>query len=371
MNHRIVTKWVAIVYALAILGASVFPLHHANASDPELAKALKSASENELRAEFRRRFQGRIRAPQTLQADRIARSAPSALSKVTNGALIRESRARMIWGPDTRTDWYGVSDPALRSLAKASVALVDANSVSPAGNNMLRLKTRPLKNAKNLCSGQPFEDQPSEAAFCSGTLIAPDQVLTAGHCVRIASSETDGRYLKEIDFVFGYRLESKTGDPTLIPASQVFTGGRVLRRIENHGTDYWDWAVLQLSTKVPPSVAEPVTNWNLGPVRQAQRVFVIGFPDGMPLKYVPGATVLDPSNSKYFLATVSTFAGNSGSGIYDEASKSLVGIFYGGSTDYEPDSESNSCNVATQCYGSDCPGDPGEYVTRISLVKHP
>jgi len=171
--------------------------------------------------------------------------------------------------------------------------------------------------------------------------------------------------------VFGYRLESKTGDPTLIPASQVFTGGRVLRRIENHGTDYWDWAVLQLSTKVPPSVAEPVTNWNLGPVRQAQRVFVIGFPDGMPLKYVPGATVLDPSNSKYFLATVSTFAGNSGSGIYDEASKSLVGIFYGGSTDYEPDSESNSCNVATQCYGSDCPGDPGEYVTRISLVKHP
>ncbi|PTL84207.1 hypothetical protein DAT35_12305 [Vitiosangium sp. GDMCC 1.1324] len=54
-----------------------------------------------------------------------------------------------------------------------------------------------LGTAYNLCTSQRFRDDPT-AAFCSGTRIDDDLVLTAGHCVTSANDCTNTR------FVFNY-----------------------------------------------------------------------------------------------------------------------------------------------------------------------
>ena len=91
----------------------------------------------------------------------------------------------------------------------------------------------------------------------------------------------------------------------------------------------------------------------------------ICFPSGIPLKYAPGAEIRDISKPEFFVANLDTFGGNSGSGVYDQATKELVGILVRGDTDYVLDSGCRGDNV--------CPssGSLGEDVTRISLEPSP
>lgn len=78
-----------------------------------------------------------------------------------------------------------------------------------------------------------------------------------------------------------------------------------------------------------------------------------------------GAQVRDISNPGYFKADLDTFGGNSGSGVYDQATKKLVGVLVKGDTDYKED-PAKQCMIAHVCPRySDC---LGEDVTRVSVV---
>jgi hypothetical protein len=83
------------------------------------------------------------------------------------------------------------------------------------------------------------------------------------------------------------------------------------------------------------------------------------------LKSAPGAEVRDTANQSFFKADLDTFGGNSGSGVFDQGTKKLIGVLVRGDTDYEKD-PSGKCTIAHVCPRySDC---RGEDVTRIGLV---
>lgn len=94
----------------------------------------------------------------------------------------------------------------------------------------------------------------------------------------------------------------------------------------------------------------------------------------MPLKYAPNAHVHDDTNDASFVADLDTFGGNSGSGVYDQASKKLVGILVQGEVDFVLD-KTRGCYLVNVCphIGSHVEGTrincSGEKVSRISQVR--
>jgi V8-like Glu-specific endopeptidase len=206
---------------------------------------------------------------------------------------------------------------------------------------------------------------PEHRAFCSGTLVGEDVVLTAGHCVREISNNAEIPYVDSVSYVFGYRVESD-GAPGAsdIPDVQIFRGKAV---IAGELFDKTDWALVRLERPVPPSIAVPVRTSRSTPVQKGQNIFVVGYPSGLPLKYAPNAEVRDVSDPAYFIANLDTFGGNSGSGVYDAASNALIGVLVRGETDYVKDETANCVRVNV------CPslGCNGEEITRVSLVPAP
>jgi V8-like Glu-specific endopeptidase len=331
-------------------------------------KAVSAATDEQLLAEFRRRYDARTRprardlafapAPELAPAP----GAVSELAKYDEVTLVRAVKltARAIYGPkDERQDFYDLTDDGLRTLARATVALFTAGAVQPSGAKV-SIKTKTLREAEKLCPGEKFEGQPS-GAFCSGTLIAPDTVLTAGHCVSEISGGSSPGPVSDTRFVFGYWMSDATTPPKEIPSEQVFSGKEA---INGEFSETRDWAVVRLDRPVPETLAKPVIDWAVEPLRKDQKVFTFGFPSGIPLKYAPNAPVRDIKQT-FYVAELSTFSGNSGSGVYDQATKKLAGVLVRGEVDYLKDN-ANKCQRVHFCPRGGC---RGEDVTRIDIVR--
>ncbi len=151
--------------------------------------------------------------------------------------------------------------------------------------------------------------------------------------------------------------------PNAVSPDQVFAGKELVAAGDIASKR--DWALVRLARPVPAAVAEPVTAWNKDPVAVGQRVFVVGYPSGIPLKYAPGAQVRDQSNTAFFVANLDTFGGNSGSGVYDEKTGKLIGVLVRGDADFVKDN-TQQCNRIHICPSTGC---RGEDVTRLSVVS--
>ncbi len=337
----------------------------------DAVRAVQHATDDEIRTELQRRHEERHDVPKTLQRNGASRSLKIGLGIYDDATLaqaVRAARAsgRVIYGVDDREDWYQIKDDGIKRLASASVALFSAASLEPSASGEMTLKAKTLAESWGLCRNETFAEQ-ATGAFCSGTLVGDDVVLTAGHCAREISNNPNVPYVNAVNFVFGYRVDTPGSPGTLsIPANQVFQGKQVLAG-ELAGERGRDWSLIELDRPVPASVAKPVSAWRTTPVMPDESVFVIGYPSGLPLKYAPGAGIRQINDPVYFVANLDTFGGNSGSGVYDAATQELVGILVRGDTDYVKD-EAQNCLRVNICPTSGC---RGEDVTRISLVPKP
>ena len=380
MLHRIASRHAAPL-AFAVLTAafaSMLP-PYARADDlDEAVRAVEQATDAELLDELQRRRDELRDAAKAAGEGLTGRDVQTGLRRLDDQTLAKavrvvEGNGRVIYGPDDRKDWHEIEDEAVKRLASASVALFAAVQLEAEGAGALKLKTAPLGEradllgkGETLCPEERFAKQ-ATGAFCSGTLVKEDMVLTAGHCVREISANGNLPYITAVSFVFGYRVE-QPGSPgtTSIARQQVFKG-RQVEGGELSGGRGRDWALVRLEHPVPAALAAPVTRWRSAAPTQGQGVFVIGYPSGLPLKYAPGASVRDTSDPAYFVANLDTFGGNSGSGVYDTATGELAGVLVRGETDYVR-YKGEACVRAYACPTSGC---RGEDVTRIAIVPKP
>jgi V8-like Glu-specific endopeptidase len=267
----------------------------------------------------------------------------------------RAPRPSTIYGDDDRLDVYQVKNPVLKKLEASTVGLFHdwGVTVDPMSGKA-KLATSSYSEEYNLCKDEPFYDQRT-GAFCSGSLVAPDIIMTAGHCV------TSQEACVGTKFVFGFSIyNAKSGTPEQVTGSDVYGCKELIgREQEGQGAD---WALVRLDR--PVTDRKPLEISRSGSISKGTPLFVIGHPAGLPTKIAGGAKVRDDQTKGYFVANLDTYGGNSGSAVFNALTGLVEGILVRGENDYVY-RDGAGCRVSNRCPNDGC---RGEDVTRVAEV---
>jgi hypothetical protein len=273
------------------------------------------------------------------------------------------SEAKSIYGADDRLDYYA-SNPAMRVMADSVVSLWEAKDVRVAGDRAV-LSVMNFGRAAGLCPGERFAEQPI-GAFCSGTLVGEDVIMTAGHCV------LDQAKCADTKFVFGYGLKRAGEYPQSVPAGDVYGCKNIIKRDLDTDTGFLasifnggpgpDFAIIRLDRKV--AGRKPLPIHKKARPAKGDKLFVIGHPVGLPVKVAGSAKVRDAGPRYFFKADLDTFGGNSGSAVFNAGTKLIEGILVRGDVDFV--NSPAGCRMASVVPQD---GGRGEAVTKISVVE--
>ncbi len=261
-----------------------------------------------------------------------------------------ELTENVIYGQDGRQDVYQASE-ALKLLADSTVALIKNSELTQQGASTL-IAGESFAQSYQLCSSEKFREQ-NTSAFCSGSLVSPDTIITAGHCI---TSQSD---CVNTSFVFGFAVKSAGVLPTQVNSSEVYRCREIVSRVlENSGTDY---AVIKLDRAVTNHAVLKVRR--SGEASVGDPLLVIGHPVGLPTKITTGGKVRSTANDKYYVTNLDTYGGNSGSAVFNAQTLEIEGILVRGEQDFV---YQGGCNVSKVCTEDSC---RGEDVTRISQLR--
>lgn len=281
------------------------------------------------------------------------------MSVISSAAGARPS-VKGIYGQDDRMDVFQADD-AKKALADSVASLWEEPFLEyDPSSGAYKLFTQSFAQKMGLCPSEPFRDQPT-GPVCTATLVGEDLLLTAGHCVLNEMECAKSR------FVFGFSITEAGGSaPSIVPATEVYTCAEVVSRYVNHTSTNAvraDYALVRLDRKVAGHKIVPIARD--GDLAKGDSVFMLGYPSGLPLKVVGGATVRDSSAPGFFIADMDAFGGNSGSPIFNERTHAIEGVLFAGDQDYALN-EDETCVIVSrrgQNEGS------GEAATKTSLLR--
>ncbi len=286
------------------------------------------------------------------------------VSALVSVAPAQRTNYKSIYGNDDRKDYFEASVP-MRKLSDSVASFWKSKNVTITGDKAA-LSTVNFGDAVGLCPGQKFAEQPI-GAFCSGTLVGDDLVMTAGHCITDQGKCTDAK------IVFGYNVDHLNGAAnTTLPAANVYSCKSIVARaldtkptpadLAANGGPGADYAIIKLDRKVTGRQSLPV-NRKSRPAK-GDKLFVIGHPVGLPLKVAGNAVVRDASPKFFYRTDLDTFGGNSGSAVFSARTNLIEGILVRGDVDFV-DSPAG-CKVASVVPQN---SGKGEAVTKISVVQ--
>lgn len=259
---------------------------------------------------------------------------------------------KVIYGVDDRIDYYQVQSEDVKTLADSTVALVRAASLDINGNTV-NYKTTPYGQSMGLCATEPFYSQET-MAFCSGSLVAPDIILTAGHCVRTQAA------CDSTKFVFGFRLNDAVSLPKQTSTDMVFSCKTLIHTVADSSGE--DFALVRLDRAV--THVKPLSYRTSGSLMVGDGLRVMGHPAGLPLKVAGNATVRT-LKGQYLVANLDTYGGNSGSAVFNETDGKIEGVLVRGELDYV---FKNGCRVSNECPSEGCRGEDVTLFERVLPV---
>jgi len=282
---------------------------------------------------------------------------------------------KAIYGPDDRKEYFEVPKK-VQQTADSVAALFYASALPYDGKAYQIPQTQyPFNYGNNhypLCAKEHFAKQPS-AAYCSGVLIAPNQVLTAAHCAKDQQgvSYGAGKSCAGIVLSFDYRLDAASKIPTNLTPNQLYQCQKVLDYFYQDNGQF-QLVILQLDRYVKDRNPLPIRS--SGKIADGTPIGLIGYPLGWPLKIAKtGATVRDNKAEDSFITDVDSFHGNSGSPVFDaeqlrQGNAVVEGILVSGEVDFILTEQ--ACATANTCktQKADEPGCNGEKVMRVNKL---
>lgn len=266
----------------------------------------------------------------------------------------------VIYGEDGRKDFYENQDPKIQKIALSTVALMAReNLVYDSVFDQYHFEKN--NDELILCPTEKFRRQP-QWAFCSGSLIAPDLILTAGHCIE------DMKTCRQTQVVFDYHLSNSKDQILSMPGKNVFSCKEIIfNKVEKNGADF---AIIRLDKVAEgreplgdfKNAVSKLSGFSTEAVSYQTSLMLVGHPAGYPTKLTLNGKVRNLLPEKYFVASIDSYTGNSGSTVFDQKTLKIVGVLARGENDYV---RQNSCLASKICNESEC---RGEDVTRISEV---
>jgi hypothetical protein len=243
-------------------------------------------------------------------------------------------------------------------MSRATAIAVLSSNFSVGSNGLINLDTGKLTN---LCADEPLANETSLDYACTGFLIAPDLLVTAGHCVYAVNTpnqtlEHETKLACEaFSWLFDYRAPVQTAN---INADHLFKCKEIIYARQTEHAPFLDYALIRLDR---PATGRTPFKLAAKSVASGDAVAMIGYPFGTAARYTDSARVTVNSTQRdSFLTSLDAFEGNSGSPVFNSA-KEIVGILIGGTPSantYTPKGLTcervNRCNEAgTMCNAVD------------------
>lgn len=200
---------------------------------------------------------------------------------------------------------------------------------------------------------------PSIFGACTGFLVAPDLLVTAGHCaVNQGQVENEsGMYCEAyspwmFDYVHGTKgysfQKNSNGGHELqnIPQKNLFYCKKILFAINDDSPGGGDFALIQLDRPVTNRVPLKLAS---KPPRAGESLRLIGFPMGLPAVLSANGRAAGENDGRHILALMDVLEGNSGSPVFNDQNE-VVGLLSGGSPStsfYKKPGQ--SCFTVTRC----------------------
>jgi hypothetical protein len=242
-----------------------------------------------------------------------------------------KQRPKVVYGQDDRRDIGQVTNQAYLDMSRATAAMVPMDSLkldTSVKQYILTDKVKTLAtNDLKLCKNEPYANQP-DLSMCSGFLVGPDLLVTAGHCTNQVQDAC-----KSYRWVFGYQVENGQ-NPTdqSFGEQEVYNCKEVVHEVFDPFGSGLDFSIIRLDR--PVRDRQPLEIRKEGKVENAAKLVVMGYPWGLPLKISPNGSVLANTDSAAFYTSLDTFQGNSGSAVINMDSGEVEGVLVNGKTDF-------------------------------------
>lgn len=283
---------------------------------------------------------------------------------------IAGSSNKVVYGVDNRVD---MADASLlyKNLASSVAAMIPNDKLQNSKDFGLtyELNGDADNDGKDdflgmLCDGERFKEQITVAS-CTGFLVAPDLLVTAGHCMQDKSNCDDNKWVFDFNNQ-NVTVNDKGENVFFVKSKDVYSCKEIVAQKMESPPIFLDYAVVRLERKVEDRT--PLSFRKVGKIADAEGVMVIGHPSGLPLKIADGAYVRKNSEEHYFSTNTDTFQGNSGSPVINIKTGEVEGILVRGENDYDYDEE-KSCMKVKVCEDGNCRGEDVTRITSVAEIK--